>query len=275
MRILIVGGSGYLGSQLVHCATMGGHQVACTYLSRPPRAPEAEALHLDIRNQRRTKDVVDRLQPELVINAAFQQGDWVSTAVGPANLAEVLADHRIRLVHVSSDAVFSGSAIRYDETAQPDPITPYGAAKAAAETAVAEIHPSALVVRTSLIIGHGGSSHERMVHDLATGQQSGTLFTDDVRCPVHVDDLAAALLELGTSHRSGIHHAAGAQAISRHELGTLIARRDGLSPAALPAGRRAEANIPGPLDVRLDSTHTQQFLRTRLRGATEFLDPQD
>ena len=41
-----------------------------------------------------------------------------------------------RLVHVSSDAVFSGTAPSYDETYPPDPVTPYGAAKAAAETAV-------------------------------------------------------------------------------------------------------------------------------------------
>jgi dTDP-4-dehydrorhamnose reductase len=39
-------------------------------------------------------------------------------------------------VHVSSDVVFSGSAPRYGEAAPPDPVTPYGAAKAAAETAV-------------------------------------------------------------------------------------------------------------------------------------------
>jgi dTDP-4-dehydrorhamnose reductase len=98
------------------------------------------------------------------------------------------------------------------------------------------------------------------------------LFTDDVRCPVHVADLAAALLELASSDHAGIHHLAGTDAVSRHELGMLIARRDGLDAAALPSGRRADANLPGPMDVRLECSITQQRLRTKLRGAREFLD---
>ena len=174
-------------------------------------------------------------------------------------------------MHVSSDAVFSGTAIRYDETAIPDPTTAYGAAKAAAETAIKAISPAAVIVRTSLIIGDGGSGHERRVHALATGESTGVLFTDDIRCPVHVADLAAALLELAPPGPASIHHVAGADAVSRHELGILIARRDGLDPAALRSGRRADTNLAGPSDIRLDCTITQKQLRTRLRGARQFL----
>jgi dTDP-4-dehydrorhamnose reductase len=176
-------------------------------------------------------------------------------------------------VHVSSDAVFSGLAGRYDETSAPDPTTPYGAAKAAAETAVKGLEPAAVIARTSLIIGNGDSSHETFVRSLASGTTTGVLFTDDVRCPVHVTDLAPALLELADSPHAGIHHVAGADAVSRHELGLLIARRDGLDAAGLQPGRRARIGPPGPLDVRLDCTLTQSRLTTRLRGAREFLAP--
>jgi dTDP-4-dehydrorhamnose reductase len=48
------------------------------------------------------------------------------------------------------------------------------------------------------------------------GTRDGTLFTDDIRCPVHVADLAAALLELASGNDSGIHHVAGPDAVSRH-----------------------------------------------------------
>jgi dTDP-4-dehydrorhamnose reductase len=143
--------------------------------------------------------------------------------------------------------------------------------KAAAETAVRGITPTAVIARTSLIIGNGDSQHERHVHALAAGAVTGALFTDDVRCPVHVTDLASALLELATSPYAGIHHVAGADAISRYEFGVLIARRDGLDQAALPAGLRAGTGLRGPIDVRLDSTNTQARLKTRLRGAREFL----
>lgn len=132
------------------------------------------------------------------------------------------------------------------------------------------MYPKAVVARTSLIIGHGRSVHERAVHDLAAGTRDGALFKDDIRCPVHVADLAAALLELATCDTSGIHHLAGADALSRHELGTLIARRDGLDASRLPEGLRAHSTLPGALDVRLDSRATQRNLRTTLRGAREF-----
>ncbi|MGV9316454.1 sugar nucleotide-binding protein [Streptomyces sp. NPDC003691] len=183
----------------------------------------------------------------------------VST-LGPVHLAMAAANHGIRLVHLSSDAVFSGTRIHYDETALPDPLTPCGAAKSAAETGVLAVHPKAAVTRTSLIIGHGRSAHERLVHRLATGTSDGVLFTDDIRCPVHVTDLAAALLELADGDRTGIHHLAGPDAVSRHGLGNLIARRDGFEPTRLPTGRRADSAFPSGLNVRLDSRATQQHL---------------
>jgi dTDP-4-dehydrorhamnose reductase len=152
-------------------------------------------------------------------------------------------------------------------------VTPYGAAKAAAETAVKGITPDAVIARTSLIIGDGGSKHERLVHALASGAAAGVLYTDEVRCPVHVTDLASALLELAASGRAGVQHVAGADAVSRYELGALIAGRDGLDLTALPAGPRAAAGGPGPSDVRLDCAKTQARLTTRLRGARDFLAP--
>jgi dTDP-4-dehydrorhamnose reductase len=210
--------------------------------------------------------LVDQLRPAVLVNAAFQQDDWATTADGAANVAAAAVSVGARLVHLSSDAVFSGLADRYDETCLPDPIVPYGAAKAAAETAVKGLDPGAVIVRTSLIIGNGSSVHERYVHGLASGALSGVLFTDDVRCPVHVEDLAAALLELAGSSYTGVHHVAGPDAVSRHELGVLITGRDDL-----PTGLRAQSGLPGPLVVRLDCTMTQSRLTTRLRGAREFL----
>jgi len=90
---------------------------------------------------------------------------------------------------------------------------------------------------------------------------------------VHVTDLAAALLELAAAPHAGTCHVAGPDAVSRHELGLLIAARDGLDPSSLPAGPRPATQLPRPLDVRLDGTRTQARLATRLRGAREFLAP--
>ncbi|WP_214323858.1 sugar nucleotide-binding protein [Nonomuraea sediminis] len=271
MRFLIVGGSGFLGGEIARQCLAAGHEVAATYFTRSGAAAGVEWLPLDVRRREDVDTLIGAFRPEVVINAAYRQTDWATTAIGAANVALAASAAGARLVHVSSDAVFSGAAIHYDETCVPDPIAPYGAAKAAAETAVNAIAPTAVTARTSLIIGDGDSPHEALVYSLATGKASGTLFTDDVRCPVHVADLAAALLELAASEYHGIHHVAGTDAMSRYELGLLIARRDGLDPGRLPAGRRADTDVPGPIDVRLECGMTQRRLRTRLRGARQFL----
>ncbi|MBE2999572.1 sugar nucleotide-binding protein [Nocardiopsis sp. HNM0947] len=271
MRILVVGASGFLGGEVARRAHLAGHRVVGTYLRGPGSSAAAWWVRLDVRERARVRDLVAAEQPQVVVNAAYRQSEWTATADGAAHVAAAAAEHGAHLVHVSSDAVFSGAAEHYDESAVPDPITPYGAAKAAAETAVRALHPQAALVRTSLILGHGASVHERRVHALASGEQDGVLFTDDVRCPVHVDDLARALLELAQQERGGMFHAVGQDTISRHELGVLIARRDGLDPDALPAGLRARTGPPGALRVHLDSAATRKILRTELRGARRFL----
>ncbi|MFJ9632644.1 SDR family oxidoreductase [Streptomyces sp. NPDC101175] len=271
MRLLIVGGSGFLGTELVRRASAAGWTTAATYRSAiPGTAPPGVSWHrLDLRAPARLDALLGELAPDSIINASSGLSDWEVTADGSVRVAMAAAHRGHRLVHVSSDAVFSGSRISYDESCLPDPVTPYGAAKAAAETAVRLLTPGSAVARTSLIIGDGGSAHERMVRELAAGTREGVLFTDVVRCPVHVGDLAAALLGLADSDRSGMFHLAGPDALSRHELGVLIARRDGLDASRLPAGRRGAASMP--LDVRLDGRATRDLLGVRLRGAREFL----
>ncbi len=271
MRVLIVGGSGFLGAELARQASAAGHTTAATYATGPGSIREVTWHALDLRAPGRVAAVVADVRPHVVINASSGKADWAVTAEGPIRLAMAAAKSGSRLIHVSSDAVFSGARVHYDESCPPDPVTPYGAAKAAAETGVLLVRPDAVVARTSLIIGDGQSVHERAVHELAAGARTGALFTDDIRCPVHVADLAAALIELASGDTSGIHHLGGSEALSRHELGVLIARRDGLDGSRLPTGLRADSALPGALDVRLDSRATQRKLRTTLRGGRQFL----
>ncbi|WP_117215240.1 SDR family oxidoreductase [Allorhizocola rhizosphaerae] len=251
MRVLVTGGSGTLGGAVVRQAIADGHEVVATYASRVGDA-DVSWVRMDIR------EAVDfsTVRPDVVVHTAYKQSDWRTTADGAANVAVAARKAGARLVHVSSDAVFSGNAGEpYDEWAVPDPCWPYGAAKAAAETAVRAIDPTAAIVRTSLIIPPRVTLPP-------------VLFTDDIRCPVDVSDLACALLELADSTEKGVFHVAGAEALSRYELGMLVAKRDGLDPARFSKGPR---NVPGPLDVRLDCSYTQSLLKTRLRGASEFL----
>lgn len=266
-----MGGSGFLGRELARRAREAGHGVTATFATRPADVPGVRWLPMDLRRAEEVTAVLAEAGPDVVVNTAYRQADWAITADGAIQLAMAAVRCGARLVHVSSDVVFSGADVHYDESATPDPITPYGAAKAAAETAIRLLAPDAAIARTSLILGEGGSPQEAFVHDLATGRRDGALFTDDIRCPVHVADLAGALLELAASARAGVWHLSGPDAVSRHELGVLVAERDGLDVAALRTARRAETGPQGPLDVRLDGSRSRRDLRTRLRGARDFL----
>ncbi|SCF56424.1 sugar nucleotide-binding protein [Streptomyces sp. Ncost-T10-10d] len=271
MTILIIGGSGFLGAELIRQAAEAGQPTVATYTTKPGSTAQVSWHRLDLRDPERAEAVIAEASAHLIVNVSSGHADWAVTAQGPVRLAMAAAKYGSHLVHVSSDAVFSGSRVHYDESCLPDPVTPYGAAKAAAETGVLLVHPQAVVARTSLIIGNGRSVHERTVHELAASTRDGVLFTDDIRCPVHVTDLAAAILELASHDACGIHHLAGADAVSRYELGALIARRDGIEASRLPTGLRADSTLPGAIDVRLDSRATQRKLSTTLRGARQFL----
>ncbi len=272
--LLVIGGSGFLGRRVTRQAQLAGHHVTATFHANAPKTTDVDWRRLDIRRRGDVMALAGRARPDAVINAAYLQSDWETTADGAAHVALAAAAAGARLVHVSSDAVFSGAAPGYDETRPPDPVSPYGAAKAAAETAVKGITPAAVIARTSLIIGgDGDSQHERLVHALASGAAAGVLYTDNVRCPVHVTDLACALLELAASAHSGVCHVAGADAVSRYELGLLIAGAGRPGPGRAPRWPVCRRRPPGPLDVRLDSARTQARLAVRLRGAREFLAP--
>jgi dTDP-4-dehydrorhamnose reductase len=256
VRLLVTGAAGLLGRELLRIAD---HDVVPAYHSRGGPG----GVQLDVRRPEQVRDAIRAVRPDGIIHTAYKQDDWATTAEGAVNVA--LAAGNAKLVFVSTDVVFAPRSTPYQEDEPPSPTTPYGAAKAAAETAIRAIQPPAVIARTSLIVGSDGlSAEEQRVRRCAAGV-SDVFFTGNIRCPIHVTDLASALLELLTADVEGITHIAGPQAISRHQLGRLIAARDGIDPETL-------RSTPGaPSDVRLDIRRTQALLKTRLRPASEFL----
>jgi len=175
-------------------------------------------------------------------------------------------------VHVSSDAIFRGAEDRLlVEADRPDPVTAYGATKAAAEAAVLSACPEALLARTSLLYGGPGAppgKHEEVALAAARGEADVAFFTDEIRSPVQVGDLAAALLELAAGRDAGPLNVAGADAVSRLVFAELLVTAAGHDAAGL-RGRPAPPDRPR--FCGLDSSAAQARLRTRLRGVREVL----
>ena len=150
-----------------------------------------------------------RLRPACVIHTAYSEygpAAYATTVEGSVNVARAANANGARLIHLSTDVVFDGrGGAPYRESDPLSPITTYGRHKAEAEQAVAAAHAHAMIVRTSLIYGGPQPSrHEQTALDVAAGGASLAFYTDELRCPVAVSDLAAALLALVDSTFAGI-----------------------------------------------------------------------
>jgi dTDP-4-dehydrorhamnose reductase len=252
-------------------AARRGWRVVGTHRSREPAC---ESIALDIRDAAAVDAAFDAVKPDRVIHTAYRQDDRAVTVDGAANVAAASARHRARLVHVSTDVLFSGRLGRpYRESDRPDPVTEYGADKAYAERAVAERAPGAAVVRTSLLMaGREPSRHEIVALEAADGRAPYAFYDDELRCPVAVADVAAALVELAHLAVAGILHVAGADAVSRYELACIVARAHGRDTDAIPRTSGA-AEAGRPADCRLDSSSARGLLSARMRGIRHVLAP--
>jgi dTDP-4-dehydrorhamnose reductase len=266
MNLLVVGASGLLGAEVCRQAVAAGHRVTGTYHSAAVAVPGVAPRRLDVTDRAAVRALLTEVRPDAVVATPYRYDDWAVTADGAAHIACASAEVGARLVHLSSDALHAGRPTPYLDDDVPTPL--YGAAKAAAETAVRAVDPGAVLVRTSLIVGEG-SKQIQLCRDALAGR--AVLFTDEARCPVHVADLAAAVLELVPTDLAGPLNVAGPEAVSRAGMGLLVARHEGLDPAGLKTSTIAEAGLHRPAEVRLDSSRAAGLLRTRLRGITEVL----
>lgn len=276
-RMLITGGTGYLGRVLCDQAYAQGWEVAATYFTQPvPITSDIAWFPLDVRDAEIVDEAVDRFRPDVVIHTAFRQhepGLWDVTARGSQYVAAASHACGARLIHMSSDVIFDGErATPYTPADAPSPINAYGRAKADAEHLVRTHHPKVVIVRTSLMYGFDPlDRHTSFVLDVADSKHQLKLFRDEYRCPILVTDLAAALLELSTLSYTGVINIAGADAVSRYEFGTLLAAYHGRDPSLIPGGFSSESDVPRPRNCRLDSTLAQQLLQTPLRGVRSVL----
>ncbi len=269
--MLVTGGSGYLGGELVRRARQLGWDAVGTHLTHP-----TADVALDVRDAGAVDALVDDLAPAAVVHTAYLQGGDAMRAVnvdGAVYLASAAARAGARLVHISTDFVFDGEQTRpYTEEDATGPVTDYGQSKLDAERAVTEVALGALVVRTSLIYGgQTPSPNERMVAEALSGERDVTFFEDEYRSPVAVGDLAGALLELCEADTAGVLHVAGPEPLTRLAFARAIAAAAGEDPGRLRSGRSADQRVRRPRYCALDSSRAYGMLRTRVRAVGEVL----
>jgi len=187
-------------------------------------------------------------------------------------LAELAAESQF--VFFSTDLVFDGRKGNYAETDEANPLHVYGETKRAAEQVVLK-NPGHLVVRTSLNAGisrAGNRSFNEQMRLALQAEPGMTLFMDEFRCPIPAVETARAVWELANRNCAGLFHVAGAEKLSRWQIGQLLVqRRPELAARIKPGSARDFAGPPRALDTSLDIAKVQEVLLRPLPGFGKWL----
>ncbi len=265
-RILITGGSSYLGHHLLPIVYQK-HQILSTYFSRKPKMLPGDLRPLDLRDAQAVMALISEWRPEVIIHLAGSDRSPDMTAVicqGAENVVRAAEMVDARLIHLSSDVIFDGRHGPYNESEPPSPIHAYAEAKAMAESIVAA-YRNHVIIRTSLI--YGLTRMDYGTRWLVSALQAGepvTLFTDQLRNPVWAVTLANTCLELAEHDFQGVLNVAGDQALSREVFGLkMLDWWDIQTRETLSSGPSPET---WPKDCRLDVSLANRLLSTPMLG---------
>jgi dTDP-4-dehydrorhamnose reductase len=157
----------------------------------------------------------------------------------------------VRLVHLSSDLVYSGAGTGgYVETDRGDPVTVYGKTMAESEVVIGESDPSAAILRISLPMGPSFNRHAGAIDWIQSRFRHGrpaTLYFDEVRSVTYTEDLNHVFDRFLAGSERGRYHLGGPRALSLYQIGQIVNRVGGYDPALLKGCLRIEA---GPIPPR-------------------------
>ncbi|HET7073793.1 MAG TPA: dTDP-4-dehydrorhamnose reductase [Mycobacterium sp.] len=239
-RIVIAGAGGQLGTSLRALTTGQGRDVLALTSSQwditDPAAAERIVQNGDVVVNCAAYTDVDGAESD-------EAGAYAVNAAGPEHIARVCARVGARLIHVSTDYVFSGEPFTGDSGVRnPRPYEPsddtdargvYARSKLAGERAVLAALPEAVIVRTAwLYTGGTGKDFVAIMRRLAAGDGPVNVVDDQTGSPSYVADVAAALLQVADENVPGpILHAANEGVVSRYEQARAVFEECGADPA--------------------------------------------
>ncbi len=238
MRILVIGAEGQLGKDMMLQCAAAGHD------SLGRDVPE-----IDISDRNRTISSIQEIRPEVIVNtAAFTVVDaceekrelaFKVNGEGAGNVAAAAAAMDARLVHISTDYVFSGAEERpYTEADEPDPRSVYGKSKLAGEQAVARELERRWVVRIAWLYGMHGANFvtaiRRAARQKAAAGEPLFVVNDQRGSPTWTVTICQQILRLIEVEEYGVFHCTSEGACSWYDFAREIVSAAGIAVDVLP-----------------------------------------
>ena len=246
MKILITGANGQLGTELRRCLAAEQSEIG----PLPAKLRHATVLAtdvdtLDITSRHEVAAYVRHHAPDAILScAAYTDVDGCETnpgaafavnAVGARNLAMAAEEVGAKLVHISTDYVFSGDAAApVWEYETPAPRSVYGKTKLLGEQYVQQFCSHCFLVRTAWLYGYAGGNFVKTMLRLAKQNGAVTVVDDQLGNPTNAADLAHEILQLLVTKEYGVYHCTGEGVCSWYEFTKEIIRLSGLSAAVTP-----------------------------------------
>lgn len=269
----VTGAGGLVGHELVSSAQKFGAAWQVRGLTRED---------LDLLHFRAVTHLFRKERPSAIVHCAAVSRSPVcqkdpefarrSNVDATRHLAELAAD--VPFFFFSTDLIFDGGKGNYVEEDAPNPLSVYGETKLAAEQIV-RAHPQHTILRISLICGQSPGGDRAFNEEIRQAWADGKalhLFTDEFRCPLHVQALVPAIWELIEKNARGTYHLNGAEKLSRYDIGQLVAQKHPeLNPQCIPGSRKEYRGAPRPADTSLNCSKIQKILSFPIPGISEWL----
>lgn len=246
MKILVTGAKGQLGSQIVNIIKQGYSELG--KLSEDIISSEVIGIdveELDITDLNKVREFIAKEKPDVVINpAAYTNVDGCESnqdvafkinALGARNIAIACENIGAKLIHISTDYVFSGEGNSpLSEYELPSPQSVYGKTKLVGENFVKEFCSKYFIVRTSWLYGYNGKNFVYTI--MKAAKERGTLkVVDDQRGnPTNAEDLAYHILKLINTEEYGVYHCTGEGECSWYDFASKIVEYAGIDCTVNP-----------------------------------------
>lgn len=234
MKLLVLGGSGLIGKELVRQAARS-YEVTSTYNNRNLKLPNVSTIKFcfpdDFEN---IKKFIIEEKPDVVINLiAHTNLDYCELNKKNAYELNVILTEKIsnicneinsRFIHISSDYVFDGKDGNYKESDETNPINYYGYTKKMSEI-IALKNSNTVILRTSLVYDSKlESNFLKFIFEKLSRQEKIMGYSDILTTPILLDELIESILAIIPSNNCGIFHISGETCISRFEFAKMVAK---------------------------------------------------